>query len=164
MNDETIRQCPLCSSTNIVELRACEVDHVPISGCGDCLAVWESLPTGEDYRTDGELMAFREPCDNCAFRPGSPESEDKAKWRELLAKLKAGGRFFCHKAVPFHTEKMWTVKDEADTVKSFDYPKREDGKEDPEQMRLCRGYLNVWSKWIEQEFGTYENPKEPAHD
>jgi hypothetical protein len=44
------------------------------------------------------------PCDNCAFRPGSPEQADTAKWKELIAKLRAGGTFHCHKGVPIAPE------------------------------------------------------------
>jgi hypothetical protein len=91
-------------------------------------------------------MPFREPCDNCAFRAGSPESQDKEEWKKLMEQLRAGGQFFCHKGVP-----LVTVGEGARA--SFEFPKRPDGEWDRDRMRLCRGFLNAWSKWIEREYG-----------
>ena len=76
--------------------------------------------------------SFSAPCDNCAFRPESPEQADTAKWKELIAKLRAGGAFHCHKGVPIAPK----------SEDGFAYPKHK-----PEKLRLCRGYLNALGKW-----------------
>lgn len=142
-----LRKCPRCQSANLrgPMKHPEKPDGCLYTACADCMTVWESIPTGEHFKRDGELMPFREPCDNCAFRPGSPESQDKAKWRELMTSLKAGGSFFCHKGVP-----LVTVSTGSNA--SFDFPKGADGIEDPQQMRTCRGFLNAWSVWMKQRF------------
>jgi hypothetical protein len=142
-----IRKCPRCNSA---ELRG-PMPHPEkpqgtlYQACADCLAVWEAIPEGEHFKRDGEQLAFREPCDNCAFRPGSPESQDKPQWRDLMTQLKAGGSFYCHKGVP-----LVTVGQNSNA--SFDFPKGTDGKEDMNRMRLCRGYLNAWNIWMRQRY------------
>lgn len=80
---------------------------------------------------EGErLSSFKTPCDNCAFRKGSPEQRDPEKWQSLRDAVGYGtGRFYCHKGVPIDPE----------NGVGFAYPK--DGK-DPKKLRLCRGYLN----------------------
>jgi len=113
------------------------------------MAIWESIPTGEHYRRDGEMLAFLEPCDNCAFRPGSPESRDKEEWKKLLDQLRAGGQFFCHKGVPI------TGVGEGSCA-SFDFPKRPDGEWDRDQMRMCAGWLRAYWRWREQEMRDQE--------
>lgn len=149
-----LKKCPKCNSGNIVrrQKHPQRPDGTFYDACRDCMAIWESIPAGEQYKRDGEMMPFHEPCDNCAFRPGSPESQDKAEWRKLIEKLRSGGQFFCHKGVPLETVGTGSLA-------SFEFPKRADGEWDRERMRTCRGYLNAWSKWTEQQFGTYENPK-----
>lgn len=149
-----LKRCPRCRSTNLV--RGQKHPERP-SGtfydvCRDCRAVWESIPAGEAHTRDGELMPFREACDNCAFRAGSPESQDKEEWKKLMEQLRAGGQFFCHKGVP-----LVTVGEGARA--SFEFPKRLDGEWDRDRMRLCRGFLNAWSKWVEREYGTHTEEK-----
>lgn len=141
-----LKKCPRCNSANL--LRNQPHPERPkgtiYDACRDCMAIWESIPAGEHYKRDGELMPFHEPCDNCAFRAGSPESQDKVEWRKLIDQLRAGGQFCCHKGVP-----LVTVGEGSRA--SFDFPKGPDGKEDRNQMRTCRGFLNAWSKWVERE-------------
>jgi hypothetical protein len=132
--------CPMCGSLETVSLVRLH-RGTRMSGCFACRALWETIPDGETHRRDGELMPWRKPCDNCAFRAGSPESQNRVKWRELLARLKAGGQFFCHKGVPIEQATI------AEGLIEFDYPKGADGKEDPERMRVCRGFLNAWAVW-----------------
>lgn len=113
------------------------------------MAIWESIPDGEQYTRDGEMLRFHEPCDNCAFRPGSPESQDKAEWRKLMEKLRAGGQFFCHKGVPLVTVGEGSKAE-------FDFPKLPNGEWDREHMRLCAGYCKAWGAWMRQKYGTPE--------
>jgi hypothetical protein len=49
------------------------------------------LMTAGDKGASDPSASLREPYDNCAFRPGSPEQADTAKWKELIAKLRPGG-------------------------------------------------------------------------
>lgn len=120
-------------------------------GCLDCRAVWEPFPPL--YARD---PVCAEPCDNCAFRPGSPEQRDKERWRRLMDTLKsnedgARGRFYCHKGVPI---------DMARGPGNFLFPRKlvemdgqvvedKDGAvtmEDTDIMRVCSGYLRmVWA-------------------
>ena len=102
-------KCPGCSSKNV---RRITIDEMPerlresfaceLEACMNCRAVWEAFPA--DGYFEDEVCA--EPCDNCAFRPGSPEQRDPEKWKSLIASLKPDetgmftGRFYCHKGVP----------------------------------------------------------------
>ena len=52
--------------------------------CRDCRAVWEAFPPV--YARD---PVCAEPCDNCAFRPGSPEQADPERWKRVEANAPA---------------------------------------------------------------------------
>jgi len=142
-----IPNCPQCGSPRVSAVSLAQLktpgtiskrlrEHGGVlQGCLDCHALWEPLPPGEPRHPEEPFMSFAEPCDNCAFRSGSPEVEDKTKWKKLLSHLKHGGRFYCHKGVPIGGED------------GFQYPRNDDGVHDERNMRLCRGFLNAWSKW-----------------
>lgn len=67
--------------------------------CFECHTIWEAYSEGwcED-------VVGAEPCDNCAFRPGVPEHQDKEAWAKLIADLKGGREFKCHKGCPIVTK------------------------------------------------------------
>lgn len=127
-------QCPKCASRATVD-----VDAPSPSGfysriirvCNNCITLWEPFDHAEMLDVDIPISSFLEPCNNCAFRQGSPEQADKKKWKKTIASLKAGGQFYCHKGVPIDVE----------NTNGFAYPK--DGKA-KRKMRICRGYLNMW--------------------
>lgn len=120
--------------------------------CLTCAAVWEAFP--EVYVRD---PVCAEPCDNCAFRPGSPEQQDPEKWKGLIASLKPDssygyftGRFYCHKGVPIDMTKG---------PGNFLFPQQPltmDGEpvlladgtpattEDTSKMRTCTGFLRLF--------------------
>ncbi len=93
------RVCPKCKSIRI------ERTTLPATGlsvretlydlCRDCATVWEAYP--DDWCED---VVGAEPCDNCAFRPGSPEQDDPEGWKHLVEILRSGGEFRCHKGAP----------------------------------------------------------------
>ena len=122
-------------------------------GCYNCKAAWEPFPL-EGYIED-EVCA--EPCDNCAFRPGSPEQEDKAEWKALIDTLRPDGdgwfqgRFYCHKEVPIDLSKG---------PSNFLYPQKPgpDGALvwDTSKMRTCSGFLRMF--WALQAKQEAENP------
>lgn len=125
-------QCPKCASR-----RWGEVDQTvasfyagKIRVCANCATAWEPFDPADTIDPTERLASFREPCGNCAFRPGSPEQADTAKWKHIIADLKAGGSFYCHKGVPITPSEGH----------GFAYPA--DGK-DHRKLRLCRGYLNM---------------------
>jgi hypothetical protein len=103
-----------------------------IAICASCRTAWEPIDGTLIWDPSDPSASLSAPCDNCAFRPGSPEQADTAKWKELIAKLRAGGTFHCHKGVPIAPE----------SEDGFAYPKHK-----PEKLRLCRGYLNALGKW-----------------
>lgn len=130
-------------------------DAVELAVCRSCSALWEPHPPV--YVRD---PVCAEPCDNCAFRPGSPEQQDSERWRELLRSLKPEspddwhhGRFYCHKDVPIDTSQG---------PGNFLFPQRpvldDDGQPvrdaegkvatipDQSKMRVCSGFLRmVWA-------------------
>jgi len=101
-------------------------------GCLDCCCVWEPFRV-EDLATPADPCSiFKGPCDNCAFRPGSPERNDPVLWEKLQQDIYLrGGAFYCHKGLPLSSEPGQT----------HDHPKRDDGQYDTDKMRLCAGYL-----------------------
>ena len=99
--------------------------------CTVCEAIWEPIKETDIWDRTDPYCCGKEPCDNCAFRPGSPEQADTQKWGELIASLKAGGTFYCHKGVPINHK----------NENGFDYPS------DRRKLRLCRGYLNALGQW-----------------
>jgi hypothetical protein len=126
-------RCPVCLSTRVMTFdtpEAVEFYGRKITSCA-CGATWEPIDEADIWDRSDEHCCGKRPCDNCAFRPGSPELNDKAKWRELIAKLKAGGSFYCHKGVPIAPE----------SEDGFAYPK------DRHKLRLCRGYLDALGQW-----------------
>lgn len=42
------------------------------------------------------------PCDDCAFRDGSPERAQFAQWEYMLGMFRLGLPFFCHKGMPLN--------------------------------------------------------------
>jgi hypothetical protein len=91
------RRCPRCKSTRIEHKRLMGTSHVETDYdmCLNCATCWEAYP--ENWCED---VVGAEPCDNCAFRPGSPEQADPEEWKKLVALLKAGREFRCHKGSP----------------------------------------------------------------
>ena len=120
--------------------------------CANCKAIWE--PFDPTQLLDAHLpttSSFKEPCDNCAFRPGSPEQSDPEKWAELMTSLKTNGRFYCHKGVPISPG----------DPHGFAYPTRLVSKElhptarteDVKRLRICRGWLKMFGARLAREPG-----------
>lgn len=138
--------CPACGSDRIgrdvlpAHLRSA-IGSTELELCLSCKAIWEPFPAGGIE----EDPVCADPCDNCAFRPGSPEQQDREGWRKLIASLDPDpetgiprGRFYCHKAVPIDLTKG---------PGNFLFPTRPDGQFDEARMRTCSGFLRmVWTK------------------
>ncbi|RJF94823.1 hypothetical protein D3874_03140 [Oleomonas cavernae] len=131
------RRCPRCLSLRTHTVTFDQGGFYKgrqITGCVDCRSLWEPLPEG--YRAFEAQWPFEKPCDNCAFRKGSPEQSDPETWAQVMANVKAFAGFYCHKGVPLS---------KGDDV-GFAYPKKPDGTYDARAMRTCRGYLNAMGK------------------
>lgn len=102
-----------------------------LATCLNCGALWEPVDVKLIWDRSDPVCSSSEPCNNCAFRPGSNEQQDREKWRSMIASLKAGASFYCHKGVPI----------EPDSEHGFAYPS------DSKKLRVCRGYLNALGKW-----------------
>lgn len=133
-------QCPRCASRATVD-----IDHPSPKGfytsvirvCRNCETLWEPFDPADTIDPTERLASFIEPCNNCAFRPGSPEQEDTEEWKKTMASLKAGGSFYCHKGVPIDIK----------NPNGFAYP--DDGKT-PRKLRICRGYLKMWGAMMDK--------------
>jgi len=143
-----LESCPNCASGRI----ACVVGQ-DFDFCMVCHRIWERLGANEAYTIDGEQMAFKRPCDNCAFRGNSPERQDAEAWKHLQAMLAGGGEFYCHKGVPLKVDVAAIAAGRKPDM-GFDFPRKEctvdvagEAKPylhyDKERMRLCRGFLNA---------------------
>lgn len=160
-------QCPGCRSKRVKRICAPHAEPlmqehfgVDLEMCLDCEAIWEAFPAG-GYVED---PVCAEPCDNCAFRPGSPEQADKARWKALIDSLKPQGeefgaaRFYCHKGMPIDMGKG---------PGNFRFPERTitmDGEivrnpdgsavltADVGKMRTCSGFLRMfWAQLAKRE-------------
>ena len=91
------RVCPRCKSIRIVRNTLPGASGTPTDYdcCRDCGTAWEAYPS--DWCED---VVGATPCDNCAFRPGSPEQADPKEWKKLIMLLKSGQEFRCHKGAP----------------------------------------------------------------
>lgn len=124
-------QCPRCASRRwrtIIVPSDFYADELQV--CDNCKTIWEPFEEAQLLDPKREpLGAFKDPCNNCAFRKGSPEQRtDRLKEiRETTGWH--GGSFYCHKGVPIAPR----------SENGFDYP---DNGTNPRKLRLCRGYLN----------------------
>jgi hypothetical protein len=138
---EDLHRCPRCRSrrTVVEQAPAMALSHVPtqMAVCRDCEAVWEAYPA--DWKHDAVEGS---PCDNCAFGKGSPESTDREGWLELLAKLRDGQEFKCHKGAPI------IIDQAAGTVEFDERWVRQHG-------RTCAGFLRAmwqWPDWLDNRY------------
>jgi hypothetical protein len=142
-----LEACPSCRSGHLICVLGIDLDM-----CLDCHRAWERLRPEDAYTIDGEMMAFKTPCDNCAFRGDSPERKDKEGWTHLQAMLNGGGEFYCHKGVPLKWVLSGLTVPDGDF--GFDFPRKEAKVDiageshpylhyDKARMRLCRGFLNA---------------------
>lgn len=125
-------QCPKCGSRRWldVEQNVTKFYAATLRVCGNCETAWEPIDPAQLLDPKHEpLGAFRQPCNNCAFRKGSPEQADSDAWQSTMFSLANGNGFYCHKGVPV------TPGNEH----GFAYP---EGGKNPHKLRLCRGYLN----------------------
>lgn len=142
-------QCPKCGSRKFAqgyqEITPFYSKHLRICRNGACGAAWEFFEQAQLLDEHIQNSSFKEPCENCAFRPGSHEQQDPEKWKELMAKLEIGedgfprGQFFCHKGVALDIKRL------SATDSGFDYPTK-NGKPHASKLRPCRGFLNMTAK------------------
>lgn len=140
--------CPSCGSGRLICVLGTDLDL-----CVKCLRCWERLRPEDSWMIDGEMLAFATPCDNCAFRGGSTERQDKDRWQDLQSMLSRGGSFYCHKGVPFKMDPA-TGASMITGSNEFDFPRKTKLADvagpchpyqqyDTARMRLCRGFLNA---------------------
>jgi hypothetical protein len=122
-------QCPRCGSRATRDFsHDRKFFYGPIiRGCKNCATVWEPYDPADTIDPDDRYASFKTPCNNCAFRKGSPEQSDKDAWESQMINLSLGAAFYCHKGVPITPGKGH----------GFEYPEGQRHK-----LRLCRGYLN----------------------
>ncbi len=128
-------QCPRCGSRKTADLKqpVTKFYAATLRTCGNpaCHTTWEPFDPAQMLDPKHEpLGAFLQPCNNCAFRKGSPEQADTIAWRKKLHELHQGALFYCHKGVPIAPK----------SENGFAYP---EGGKNPRKLRLCRGYLNA---------------------
>lgn len=126
--------CPRCGSrrTVVAPMPArLAMSHVetPVGVCGDCKVFWEAYPA-----TWSHDAVEADPCDNCAFAPASPEIRDREGWRLLLAELRAGREFKCHKGAPI------LLDGDGGEIGFDEAWVRSKG-------RTCAGFLRAMHKW-----------------
>jgi hypothetical protein len=156
-------KCPACGSRRIKYLQAAdfpskfEID-CELGACLECKAIWEAFPPS--YVRD---PVCADPCDNCAFRPGSPEQRDPVQWKAMIEKLKPDGeqfftgRFYCHKGVQIDMTKgpgnfLFPTKP---ILMDGEPIKLDDGSiatmADDRRMRVCSGFLRMFWARIRKE-------------
>lgn len=149
--------CPKCGGTDVkANARVQFRNYGPgMAVCRSCSAIWEYWTEGQTWDPTDPVCSFSEPCNNCAFRKGSPEQRDPAKWAEVRGYVKTDQTFYCHKGVPI----------ESGAEYGFAYPQRQvtvmiDGRPvttdvyDTSKLRICRGWLKARGA---------QQKKEPTH-
>ena len=138
---QDLHRCPKCASrrTLVTTADPMGLSHVATRWgvCAECRCAWEAYP--DDWT--GDVVAAT-PCDNCAFAPGSPELADRAGWQSMLAKLKLGAEFRCHKGAPMIVNQE-TGADEFDEAWINAHG------------RSCAGFVRAmqqWPDWLEQRY------------
>jgi len=138
---EDFHLCPRCRSrdTKVEMMIPPGLSEIPtLVGVCRCGAAWEAYPA--DWSHDA---VEAQPCDNCAFRAGSPESRDKEAWRAFLADLRTGREFRCHKGAPILIDReALTIEFDADWIRKHG--------------RTCAGFVRVlqsWPDWIARRIG-----------
>lgn len=130
-------QCPKCASRSFVDVNEPSPKGFYASTvrvCSNCQTLWEPFEMLDLFDPTDRCASFSSPCNNCAFRKGSPEQADRAEWAKTMTSLEAGAMFFCHKGVPIDPANK----------NGFAYPADgEDTKKLLRKGRLCRGYLNA---------------------
>lgn len=85
--------CPACKSEC---WQAVNVEATPVAVCMDCATVFVPEERAEP---------LRQLCDDCAWRPGSPERADPYRWAQLIEDTIEGGKpFYCHKGLTCRLE------------------------------------------------------------
>lgn len=81
--------CAACGSTRYGSPAGADPEAVVCLDCA-CLFVPETRPN-----------PTLQLCNDCAFRPGSPERQDKYKWAEIIQATIVEGEhpFYCHKGM-----------------------------------------------------------------
>jgi hypothetical protein len=151
------QRCPKCGSHHVV--------HDPnlkfkgygpgLAFCRNCECLWEPLDPAKLLDADDpQCSSFTEPCNNCAFRPGSPEQSDPEKWKSLIENLRhEDGRFYCHKGVPIESEAEhgYAYPTRTITIDVEGVPRTAKVVSDVRKLRLCRGYLMALGKWWDKQ-------------
>lgn len=70
------------------------------------------------------------PCEDCAFRRGSPEREDPSAWAALQRSVADGKTFYCHQGMHL-------------TARGRYVPRAEDAEGVPVGHPLCAGYVRA---------------------
>ena len=110
--------CPVCGSDRVHTFKFSSSGNT-IAGCKVCQTMWEPFNPADLLDDDDQYSSFKDMCDNCAFRPGSPEREDKESWKDQLEHLALNGiPFMCHKGVPISRKKGET----------HDHPEEREGR------------------------------------
>lgn len=147
------RVCPNCKSIRI------ERTTLPPTGlshrataydlCRECATVWEAYP--DDWCED---VVGADPCDNCAFRSGSPEQQDPKGWKTLIDALRAGQEFRCHKGAPIKglfDRKRGTKPDTFEVEFDEDWVQKH-GRKCAGFMRLVWAMRDKGENWVERHF------------
>lgn len=138
---QDLHRCPKCQGrrTSVEMAAPMGLSHVPtlMGVCIDCKTMWEAYPADWQHDAVGAT-----PCDNCAFGKGSPESSDREAWLSMLAKLRMGQEFRCHKGAPMIIDnEAGTIEFDAAWVKLWG--------------RTCAGFLKAmqqWPDWLDNRF------------
>lgn len=142
------KKCPKCHGQRVglMDLPSLSTANYAreVAVCGDCGIAWEPIDESLLWDRADPVCSLSEPCSNCAFRPGSHEQADKVGWKLLLASLRDGASFYCHKGVALDPmgEHGFAYPEKAITAE-IDGVKVETTVSDRSQLRLCRGYLNT---------------------
>ena len=101
----------------------------PFEVCAACSMAWE---------VETRPKPLRERCENCAYRPGSPESLDPEKRRWLARIVREGEPYHCHKGLPFKIDASERPIRTGPFLIWRDTP---EGRDHVATLKLCAGWI-----------------------
>jgi hypothetical protein len=112
MTDTTCTHiCPICHGEAPDSLCPCEGRGIVAAAVAQSYAA-HGLPIVPLPPLPTTAPAMPSPCDDCAFRAGSPERDDPAVWAALQQHVTAGEPFFCHQGMHLTARGRYVPRDE----------------------------------------------------
>lgn len=121
-------RCGGCGSRDMTTFKLCDSERL-LGRCGNC---------GRLQDVETRDWPESTPCDDCAFRKGSPERADPYRWAEIMEIVERDQPFHCHKGLPFDPK-----------TGAYEAPDARKGR-----VTVCAGWLGARLAWLRRRDAT----------